>query len=111
MGRRLLHCGTSNPLCAQLKGYHPEGAADRLLHCRLLHCGAPSADGFMAEMGHKPAYLRPRRAGGMSAMPAIVSNFAAMQRRKCSARALNRLRDGLLHRAWPASVTHPFDRP
>jgi hypothetical protein len=26
-----------------------------------LHCGisAPSADGFMAEMGHKPAYLSP----------------------------------------------------
>src|SRR6516165_3103065 len=46
--------GRSQPLCARLKGYHPEGAAGRLLH-RLLHCGisAPSADGFMAEMGHK----------------------------------------------------------
>ena len=25
--------GRSQPLCARLKGYHPEGAADRLLHC------------------------------------------------------------------------------
>ena len=39
----------------------------------------------MSAAGHKPAYLSPRRAGGMSAMPAIVSDFAAMQRRKCSA--------------------------
>ena len=35
-------------------------------------------------MGHKPAYLSPPP-GGMSVMPAIVSDFAAMQRRKCSA--------------------------
>ena len=39
----------------------------------------------MAEMGHKPAYPSPRRAGGMSAMPEMVSDFAALQRRKCSA--------------------------
>src|SRR6516162_7750706 len=46
--------GRSQPLCARLEGYHHEGAAGRLLH-GLLHCGisAPSADGFMAEMGHK----------------------------------------------------------
>ena len=42
--------GRSQPLCARLKGYHPEGAADRLLHCGI---SAPSADGFMAEMGHE----------------------------------------------------------
>jgi len=39
--------------------------------------------GLLSEMGHKPAYLRPRRAGGMSAMPARVSDFAAPQRKKC----------------------------
>src|SRR6516225_8632597 len=39
----------------------------------------------MAEMGHKPANLSPRRAGGMSAVTARVSDFAAPQRRKCSA--------------------------
>jgi hypothetical protein len=27
--------GRSQPLCARLEGYHPEGAAGRLLHCRL----------------------------------------------------------------------------
>ena len=32
---------------------------------------------------HKPAYLNPRWADGMSAMLAIVSDFAALQRRKC----------------------------
>src|SRR5215470_8205273 len=42
--------GRSQPLCARLKGYHPEGAAGRLLHCGI---SAPSADRFMAEMGHK----------------------------------------------------------
>jgi hypothetical protein len=42
------------------------GLPDRVLHCGI---SAPSADGFMAEMGHKPAYLSPRRAGGMSASP------------------------------------------
>jgi hypothetical protein len=42
--RRLISCigflrtelsklGRSQPVCARLKGYHPEGAADRLLHC------------------------------------------------------------------------------
>ena len=30
---------------------------------------------------HKPAYLNPRWAGGMSAMLAIVSDFAALQRK------------------------------
>ena len=52
----------------------------------------------MAEMGHKPADLSPRRAGGMSAMPAIVSDFAAMQRRKCSANY------GLMHRSKTAPL-------
>ena len=53
----------------------------------MLHCGisVASAVRFMAEMGHKPAYLSPRRAGGMSAMPARVSDFAAPQRGRCSA--------------------------
>jgi len=76
-------------------------------HCRLLHCGisAPSGDGFMAEMGHKPANLSPRRAGGMSAIHAIVSDFAAMQRRKCSANNCHnrRLFDHLIraqHNRW-----------
>ena len=59
------------------------GLPDRLLHCGI---SVASAARFMAEMGHKPAYLSPRRAGGMSAMPTIVSDFAALQRRKCSAR-------------------------
>jgi hypothetical protein len=40
----------SAPLCS-LKGYHPEGAADRLLHCGI---SVASGDGFMAEMGHDP---------------------------------------------------------
>jgi hypothetical protein len=43
----------------------------------LLHCGilAVSAAGFMSQLGHKPAYLSPRRAGGMSAMLAIGVGF------------------------------------
>src|SRR6516164_6574479 len=40
---------------------------------------------FMAEMGHKPAYLSPRRAGGMSAMLARVSEFCAAQQLEVSA--------------------------
>ena len=43
---------------------------------------------FLHSLGHKPAYLSPRRAGGMSAMPTIVSDFAALQRRKCSAKTV-----------------------
>jgi hypothetical protein len=58
------------------------GLPDRLLHCGI---SVASAARFMAEMGHKPAYMSPRRADGMSVMPAIVSDFAALQRRKCSA--------------------------
>src|SRR5215471_7422852 len=49
-GTELSKLGRSQPLCARLKGYHPEGAADRLLHSGI---SAPSADGFMAEMGHQ----------------------------------------------------------
>ena len=45
----------------------PDGAENRLVHR-----GIPvaSATRLMSELGHKPAYLSPRRAGGMSAMPA-----------------------------------------
>src|SRR6516165_988507 len=35
--------GSSQPLCAWLKGYHPEGAADRLLHCGI---SAPPPTGY-----------------------------------------------------------------
>ena len=49
--------GRSQPLCARLKGYHPEGATDRLLHCGM---SAPSANGFIAETGHKQR-TRPAR--------------------------------------------------
>jgi hypothetical protein len=44
-------------------------------------------------MGHKPAYLSPRRAGGMSAMPARVSEFCAVQQLGVSAIT------GLMHRS------------
>jgi hypothetical protein len=39
----------------------------------------------MAEMGHKPAYLSPSGAGGMSAMTARVSEFCAVQQLGVSA--------------------------
>jgi hypothetical protein len=45
----------------------PQTAA-LLLHCCTAESRPP--DGFMAEMGHEPAYPSPRRAGGMSAMTA-----------------------------------------
>src|SRR6516162_2445171 len=78
--------GRSPPLCARLKGYHPEGAAERLLH-RLLHCGisAPSADGFMAEMGHKHRISVLLGPAFMSEMAPIPTEFCAPQRKSLSA--------------------------
>src|SRR5262249_53671904 len=46
--------GRSQPLCARLKGYHPEGAAGwAAAQAAALRNLGPSADGFMAEMSHQ----------------------------------------------------------
>ena len=59
----------------------------------------------MAEMGHKPAYPSARRAGGMSAMPAIVSDFCAVQQLGVSANNCHNQRlfddlGGAQHNRW-----------
>jgi len=49
-----------------------------------------SIHGLMSARGHKPAYLSTRRAGAMSAMPAIVSDFAALRQKQCPCRLMHR---------------------
>ena len=63
----------------------PKPAGGSQIDCCTAGISAPSVDGFMAEMGHKPAYLSPSGAGGMSAMTARVSEFCAVQQLEVSA--------------------------
>ena len=58
--RRRLICPScaGEPYPGRIAQREPVGLPHRMLHCGI---SAPSADGFMAEMGHKPAYLSPRR--------------------------------------------------
>ena len=74
--------GRSQPLCARLKGYHPEGAADRLLHCGI---SVASAARFMAEMGHKNRISVLLSPAFMSETAPIPTEFCAMQRKSSSA--------------------------
>src|SRR5215470_4250905 len=74
--------GRSQPLCARLKGYHPEGAADRLLHRGI--SVAPAGKVYGRYGSYAPDFS-PLSPAFMSEMAPIPTEFCAPQGKSLSA--------------------------